>query len=285
MGAMASVLLYTVRTYFHDAASPKHPLGLPMPPLIHKTLTPEYIESFKQVFVIGDVHGCYEELMDLLAVAKVKEKHTLKLFVGDLVNKGPKSEEVLDYLISDRASCHAVRGNHDEVVLKEYYASRSLTYALSPENTWINRLTARHVRYLEQLPYTLLLPSLNTVIVHAGLVPGQGLSTSLADMVTMRNVIIDDYWEKDGIKATCKDEERAEPWGQVWNGPQHVIFGHDAKRNLQTWQHCTGLDTGCVYGNALTGMFIAGPRAGELVSVKAKCTHQRPREKRNEDCT
>lgn len=280
MGALISVLLSTARSYFHDAASPKHPFGFPMPPEIHKTLTPEYIESFKEVFVVGDVHGCFEELMDLLAVAKVREKDTLKLFVGDLVNKGPRSEDVLDYLLANRDWCHAVRGNHDEVVLKEYYASRSHSYVLSVENTWINRLSARHIRYLEQLPYTLILPSLNIIIVHAGLVPDQGLSTSLVNMVTMRNVVIDDFWEKGGIKATCKDEERAEPWGQVWNGPQHVIFGHDAKRKLQKWKHCTGLDTGCVYGNMLTGMFITGPRAGEIVSVKAKCTHQRPREKK-----
>nr|DAA34754.1 TPA_inf: hypothetical conserved protein 1088 [Amblyomma variegatum] len=133
MGALISVLLSAAKTYFRDAASPKHPFGFPMPPEIHKTLTPEYIESFKQVFVVGDVHGCFEELMDLLAVAKVKEKDTLKLFVGDLVNKGPKSEDVLDYLIANRAWCHAVRGNHDEVVLREYYASRSHSYVLSGE--------------------------------------------------------------------------------------------------------------------------------------------------------
>lgn len=280
MGALITVVLSAAKSYFYDAASPRHPFGFPLPPEIHKTLTPECIESFKQVFVVGDVHGCFEELMDLLAVAKAREKDTLKLFVGDLVNKGPRSEDVLDYMLANRGWCYAVRGNHDEVVLKEYYASRSLSYVMPVENTWINRLSARHVLYLEQLPYTLLLPSLNTIIVHAGLVPDQGLSTSLVNMVTMRNVIIDDFWEKGGIRATCKDEERAEPWGQVWNGPQHVIFGHDAKRKLQKWQHCTGLDTGCVYGNMLTGMFIAGPRAGELVSVKARCAHQRPREKK-----
>lgn len=274
-----SVMVSTARNYFNEPARPKHPFGFPVPPEIHKTLTPEYLESFKQVFVIGDVHGCYDELMDLLAVAKAREKDTLKLFVGDLVNKGPRSLDVLDFLIQNSSSCQAVRGNHDEVVLREYYSSRSQSYALAPDNGWIKQLSLRHIRYLEDLPYTLLLPSLNTVIVHAGLVPGQGLSTSVVNMVTMRNVILDDYWEKGGIHATCKDEERSEPWGQVWNGPQHVIFGHDAKRKLQKWRHCTGLDTGCVYGNALTGMFIMGPQAGDLVSVNAMCVHLKPGEK------
>ncbi|KAL1429487.1 hypothetical protein MTO96_016119 [Rhipicephalus appendiculatus] len=280
MGALISVIMGTVQSYLRGPVSRKHPFGFPLPPEIHKTLTPEYIDSFKQVFVIGDVHGCYEELMDLLAVAKARDADTLKLFVGDLVNKGPRSEDVLEFLMNNHSSCHSVRGNHDEVVLKEYYASRNPMYALPAENNWIKQLTVCQIRYLEQLPYTLIMPSLNTVIVHAGLVPDQGLSTSLVDMVTMRNVVINDFWEKGGIRATCKDEEHAEPWGQVWNGPHHVIFGHDAKRKLQKWRHCTGLDTGCVYGNALTGIFITGDRAGELVSVNAKCTHQRPRDKR-----
>lgn len=115
MGALMSVMVSTAKNYFNEPALPKHPFGFPVPPEIHKTLTPEYLESFKQVFVIGDVHGCYDELMDLLAVAKAREKDTLKLFVGDLVNKGPRSLDVLDFLIQNSSSCQAVRGNHDEV--------------------------------------------------------------------------------------------------------------------------------------------------------------------------
>lgn len=162
-----------------------------------------------------------------------------------------------------------------QVVLKEYLASRNPAYSLSPENTWIKNLSAEKVRYLQELPYTISLPSLNSLIVHAGLVPGQGLKTSLRDMVTMRNVVIRDVWEDGGLQGVSNEVEGSEPWARLWNGPEHIFFGHDAKRMLQQRPYCTGLDTGCVYGNMLTGIFIAGPNAGQLVSIKAKQAHKR----------
>ncbi|XP_015913656.1 bis(5'-nucleosyl)-tetraphosphatase PrpE [asymmetrical] [Parasteatoda tepidariorum] len=255
-----------------------HAFGLPLPQAFHRSVDPAWLEEFEEILVIGDVHGCYDELKLLLKKANAEEDSVLKIFVGDLVNKGPKSKEVLNLLMNS-TSMVSVRGNHDEVVLREYFESKNPNYKLSPENAWINDLRMDEVRYLVELPYTISLPSLNTIIVHAGLLPGMPLeSNDIMDMVVMRNIIVSDYFWDGGLLAT-KNPKEGEPWASLWRGPQHVYFGHDAKRMLQCYSHATGLDTGCVYGNWLTGVFIKGKRKGEFVKQDALKTHKKTKSK------
>lgn len=60
--------------------------------------------------------------------------------------------------------------------------------------------------------------------------------------------------------ARCDDQAQV-PWGSLWKGPQHVVFGHNASQKLQTWPCATGLDTGCCYGNQLTALIIPNQKA------------------------
>ncbi|CAG2104933.1 unnamed protein product, partial [Medioppia subpectinata] len=93
----------------------------PALPIRHQTLAKEFVDRFQEVVVIGDVHGCDDELIQLLdlihnknnnnsAVNTIEKRknadnnRVLKLFVGDLVNKGPKSRQVLDYLMQNSDS-------------------------------------------------------------------------------------------------------------------------------------------------------------------------------------
>ena len=71
-----------------------------------------------KIVIIGDVHGCVHELQKLLDQCDANNNTTV-ILVGDLVNKGPYSAEVIALVRKIGAYC--VRGNHDEAALEEFY--------------------------------------------------------------------------------------------------------------------------------------------------------------------
>lgn len=238
------------------------------------------MSKFDDIVVVGDIHGCYDEFNELLDTvhADTPSKNPdkcLKILVGDLVNKGPKSQKVLR-LCRDiyPQSILAVRGNHDEVVLREHKKFKS-GEKLDPKNKWIESLPDRYIKYLETLPFTIKLPSLNVIIVHGGLEPtleDPARDTPTELMTTMRNIVVEKR-PRTGetyYRCTSRGDEGA-PWATFWPGPEHVYFGHDAKRRLQNdHEFATGLDTGCVYGDSLSYVYIKGEHRGKVLSIKAR---------------
>ena len=80
----------------------------------------------KRLYAIGDVHGCFEELVALLDLIKQDlrarpRKETHMVFLGDLIDRGPDSAAVIDLLARrppDFAKCHFIRGNHEEMMVR-----------------------------------------------------------------------------------------------------------------------------------------------------------------------
>lgn len=217
----------------------------------------------ERTFIIGDVHGCSEELQALLQRCEHRAGDRV-VFVGDLVAKGPDSRGVLD--MARRLEALAVRGNHDQAVLACREPSRfarspsaehlSLAHTLEPDD-WA---------LLEALPFYLELPEHDCQIVHAGLLPGIPLAEQNPyDLMNMRSI------RADGSASRRVDE--GVPWASCWQGPPTVVFGHDARRGLQRYPHALGLDTGCVYGGKLTAWLLP---ERELVAVPARRMYRAP---------
>ncbi|PTL83430.1 metallophosphoesterase [Vitiosangium sp. GDMCC 1.1324] len=207
---------------------------------------------------IGDVHGCAEELDALLRECGYRQGDRVVL-VGDLVAKGPDSAGVVRR--AREQGMLAVRGNHDEHVLRWHAGKMPEGKKLKPEHKQVLKtLEDEDWAYLESRPLHLHLPELNVRVVHGGLVPGVPLEEQKPElMLNLRSITPDGEPSKkvdDGV-----------PWASLWKGPELVIFGHDALRGVQQYPYAIGLDSGCVYGQRLTAYVLP---EGHFYSVKAK---------------
>ena len=216
-------------------------------------------EGRRTIFV-GDVHGCLDELLALLRLAEVEAPRDRVILVGDVTAKGPDSQGVLA-LIRERGF-QAVLGNHDAKVLS--LGRHEGNSAKDPDIGEHARVAATLKEpdwaLLESLPLTIPVPEVNAIAVHAGLVPGVPLDEQPRKfLLNLRSITREGEPSKrvsDGV-----------PWASLWQGPEHVVFGHDAVRGLQRHPFATGLDTGCVYGGALSALILP---ANRIISTPAR---------------
>jgi serine/threonine protein phosphatase 1 len=137
--------------------------------------------------VIGDIHGCYKTLKNLIELHVKPEKGDQLYFVGDLIDRGPRSREVLDYIIDLKwkgFNVFPIKGNHEDLFVKafsdeEYMlawfhngAEETLQSFDVPEGKindyeGLRLIPERYVHFLSSMPYYYDLK--DYIIVHAGL--------------------------------------------------------------------------------------------------------------------
>ena len=271
---MVSILAVLVSTFLSERSQEQStPYHLRLPPKIH-TILDEDTTRNKRILIIGDVHGCFKELQELLHMAGAYQPDTCIIFTGDLINKGPDNVQVVQFVRQLGAYC--VRGNHDEYCLLQY--ERAFYTDRNPQFDWMDELSDDDLQFLYSLPYTISVPSINALIVHAGLVPGVQLNQQkLIDLLELRNVTQQDQEQNNNQLVGTSKIDHGQPWANVWPGQLHIYFGHDARRGLQLYPFATGLDTGCCYGGSITGVVINPDHTRQFYSVKAKQVYRRPK--------
>src|SRR5213595_3049072 len=135
-----------------------------------------------RTIVVGDIHGCFDELTDLLDLINL-QKNDRVIAVGDLITKGPKDREVLDLFISDRRRFSSVVGNHDRKIRQKL---RGEPVRLTREQREVLKQLQpnlhKYSEFLRSLPFTIDLGS--HLVVHAGVRPGVALDKQMAAYMT-----------------------------------------------------------------------------------------------------
>jgi hypothetical protein len=220
----------------------------------------EAVVTTGRCIVIGDVHGCADELDALLKECGADASDDVVL-VGDLIAKGPASRDVLARVRDE--GLRSVRGNHDAHVLrwKDAKDAGVEPQRLSPTHVELAAsLSEEDWAVLRSLPFYLRLPDQEAIVVHAGLVPQLPLEQQEPLLLmNLRSI------RPDGTGSKKPDDGLL--WASLWLGPELVLFGHHAAAGLQLHPHAIGLDTGCVYGGKLSACILPERK---LVSVPAK---------------
>jgi hypothetical protein len=210
-----------------------------------------------RTIILGDVHGCREELCTLLDRVAFASGDRL-VFVGDLLARGPDSLGVLDVVRTTGAI--VVRGNHEQKLLdwrdaRLAWMTGTARPARGPKGVLgrMHRAVARALRpvdwsILDTTPLHLDLPEHQLRVVHAGIDPSVPFERQhAATLMRIRTV----------RAPELPRGKREVLWGSRYAGPPHVVFGHHAAPGLQLHPWATGLDTGCVYGGRLTALVLA----------------------------
>lgn len=248
---------------------PERKICTPLPKVPHLELQRENVGS--HILIVGDVHGCASEFRTLVdqVVKSLGHRPTI-ISVGDLVNKGPLSKEAITFARENNIL--TVRGNHDDDLLEAHYTVGRFKDGLGDyHHTTLQEVSQEDILWIQNCPLTISFPWLQLVVVHAGLVPGVKLEDQRGeDMFFMRDLVTDPETGK--FKTLEEGTDDSRPWAQVWEGPELVVFGHDARRQLQSEKYAIGLDTGCCYGLKLTGLVINADDVTDrqIVSVDAE---------------
>lgn len=228
--------------------------------------------------IIGDTHGCSEELIALLEALGYRverdERYRVTppagrrvIFLGDLVDRGPNAPEVLRIAMSMVADgiAFCVMGNHDERFLKLLQGHQvKLAYGLAETVEQFKSEPAEFAkevaRFYETLPPHCILDGDRLVVAHAGLKGVLHGSTS----AEARELAINGKWT--GRYDEFGEKIRVD-WAADYYGEALVAYGHTAVPQPRWVRNSINLDTGCVFGGKLSALRYP---ERETVSIPAK---------------
>lgn len=206
----------------------------------------------ERAFVIGDIHGCIDELENIFDKIPVDWKRDIFIFLGDYIDRGPEPRAVVQFLVDLRLrhpeNFIFLKGNH-EAMFMDFLQGKDLnpaflqfggkktleSYGLDPGDLGkgTDLIPPSHMEFLSTLRVSYQFGPF--FMVHAGVRPGVPLALQREeDMLWIRNEFIHSDFD----------------WGK------RIIFGHTVFETPLIEKNKIGIDTGAVYGGRLTCLVL-----------------------------
>jgi serine/threonine protein phosphatase 1 len=194
-----------------------------------------------RTFVVGDIHGCYDELMQLTARIGLKEGDML-ISVGDIIDRGGKSKEVYHYF-RNRPNSVVLVGNHERK-----HMNGVLSYAQDIVKLQFGDEYPAFLEWSASLGY--FHETDEAIIVHAALEHDCVLAEQREDVLCGSTA---------GERYLEKKYGEAVEWVNKYDGSKPVIYGHHVTGDLPEVSNNTfGIDTGACHGGYLTAIELPG---------------------------
>jgi protein phosphatase len=232
--------------------------------------------------IIGDVHGCIDELLELMralgySVEMEDGKYAVQppegrklIFVGDLVDRGPGTPEVLRLVSSlvQAGQAFCVPGNHDVKLVKALRGRDvKLTHGLADSMRQLEKESPQFrqemAKFLDGLISHYVFDDGKLVVAHAGMkesMQGRG-SGAVREFALFGETTgeTDDF----GLPVRYN-------WAADYRGKALVVYGHTPQPEPLWLNNTVNIDTGCVFGGSLTALQYPEK---EIVSVRAHSTY------------
>ncbi|WP_163529832.1 bis(5'-nucleosyl)-tetraphosphatase PrpE [Halobacillus ihumii] len=230
-----------------------------------------------QFDVIGDVHGCLDELIDLFNQLgyrwedglPIHPEERVPVFVGDITDRGPRSIETIRFvyqLVIEQQIAHYVPGNHCNKLYRFFLGNPvQEKHGLETTAAEYRNLSGSEQQEVKQMfmelvetsPLYLQLPEVRAVVAHAG-IRAEDIGK---ENKRIRTFVL--YGDITGEKLPDGRPERRD-WAQTYKADTWIVYGHTPVYEPRFVNRTVNIDTGCVFGNQLTAFRLPEE---EIVSV------------------
>lgn len=233
--------------------------------------------SIMKIDVIGDIHGCIDELHELFKrlgydyqnQLYIHPEGRIPVFAGDLTDRGPDSIAVIRLvyrMVTEQKKAKYVPGNHCNKLYR-FFLGNNVQQSHGLETTVAEyealegkekqKVRKQFMQLYEDAPLYLEVPEVNAVIAHAG------IKEEFIGRTDSKVKTFVFYGDITG-KSDSKGRPIRRDWAKHYHGSHWIIYGHTPVKSPRIVNNTINIDTGCVFGNALTSYRLPEK---EIVSV------------------